>query len=193
MLTVFRKPTFPIGVKNLKQNLTQMRFFSTGPALVVAFDHGMMDGPIPGVDNVHEIPSRILPEIDGILMSTGLLNDIGPELAGKRPSPATIVRINWSTIYCFAWNYHSGHTVPIVSPKQALQAGAEMVLVSLCLQTGSQELDAKNIELFSTMCREAHDLGLTCYRRILPRQRRKHGLRTNSTKKSRSAAEYYTN
>ena len=35
-----------------KSNLFLSRFFSTGPAIIVAFDHGMFDGPIPGVDKV---------------------------------------------------------------------------------------------------------------------------------------------
>ena len=61
------------------KNLFLSRFFSTGPAIVVAFDHGMFDGPIPGVENVASIPPKILPEVDGLLMSPGMLRDIGSE------------------------------------------------------------------------------------------------------------------
>jgi DhnA family fructose-bisphosphate aldolase class Ia len=140
--------------------LALSRFFSTGPAVVVAFDHGMMDGPIDGVAHVAEIPKRILPDIDAVLLSNGMLQDIGKELCGRRNSPLAITRINWSTIYCFGWGYHSGDTVKIASPKDALRAGADMVLISLSLQTSDQKLDAKNIELFAQLCNEAHDLGM---------------------------------
>jgi len=142
------------------KNLFLSRFFSTGPAIIVAFDHGMFDGPIPGVDNVPSIPPRIYPDIDGVLLSPGMLRDIGPELCGHRHSPMPIVRINWSTIYCFDWNYHSGDTVPAFSPVEALRTGAQMVLISLSLQTGSQERDAKNVEVFRKLCGQAHELGL---------------------------------
>jgi len=141
-------------------NLFLSRFFSTGPAIVIAFDHGMFDGPIPGVDKVAQIPPRILPDVDGVLMSPGMLRDIGKTLCGHRNSPMPIVRINWSTIYCFDWNYHSGDTVSAFSPANALKTGAQMVLISLSLQTGSQQRDAKNIEIFSRLCNQAHDLGL---------------------------------
>ncbi|KKR03481.1 MAG: Fructose-bisphosphate aldolase [Candidatus Uhrbacteria bacterium GW2011_GWF2_39_13] len=142
------------------QNLFLSRFFSTGPAIVVAFDHGMFDGPIKGVDKVNELPDRILPAVDGILMSPGMLKDIGLKLCGHRNSPMPIVRINWSTIYCFDFNYHSGDTVAAFTPQEAFKAGAQCVLISLSLQTGSQERDAKNIEVFRTLCGQAHELGL---------------------------------
>ena len=141
-------------------NLILSRFFSTGPAIVIAFDHGMFDGPIPGVDRVAEIPKMILPEVDGVLMSAGVLSDIGPQLCGQRNSPLPIVRINWSSTYCFGWDYHSGDTVGVFTPAQALKRGALMVLVSLSLQTGSEQRDAANIKLFSELCNQAHDLGL---------------------------------
>ena len=144
----------------LKQNLFLSRFFSTGPAIIVAIDHGMFDGPIPGLEKLGEIPSKILPDIDAVLMSPGTLRDIGTEICGHRNSPMPITRINWSTIYCFDWNYHSGDTVKVYSPESAFESGAQMVLVSLSLQTGSQQTDAKNVEIFSRLCNEAHKLGL---------------------------------
>lgn len=145
----------------MKSNhLILSRFFSTGPAIVIAFDHGMFDGPIPGVDRVDELPPRIFPGVDGLLMSPGMLRDIGPQLCSRRNSPIPITRINWSTIYCFAWNYHSGDTVKAFTPKEALQAGAQMILISLSLQTGSQRQDAKNVEIFRELCGQAHELGL---------------------------------
>ena len=142
------------------RNLFLSRFFSTGPAIVIAFDHGMFDGPIAGVDKVAEIPAKIWPKIDAVLMSPGMLRDIGPRLCGHRDSPMPITRINWSTIYCFDWNYHSGDTVDIYTPEQALRIGAQMVLVSLSLRTGSQQRDAENIRVFSKLCGRSHELGL---------------------------------
>jgi len=142
------------------RNLFLSRFFSTGPAIIVAFDHGMFDGPIDGVADVAGIPAKILPEIDGVLMSPGMLRDIGPKLCGHRNSPMPITRINWATIYCFNWGYHSGDTVAAFTPKHALGIGAQMVLVSLSMQTGNQQLDAANVKVFSELCSQAHELGL---------------------------------
>ncbi len=142
------------------RNLFLKRFFSTGPAIVIAFDHGMFDGPIPGVDKIREIPDKILPEIDAVLMSPGALRDIGPQLCGHRNSPMPIVRINWCTVYCFNWDYHSGDIVSAFTPEYALQLGAQMVLVSLSLRTGDQQRDAQNVRIFAELCQRSHQLGL---------------------------------
>jgi DhnA family fructose-bisphosphate aldolase class Ia len=144
----------------LTKNLCLSRFFSTGPAIVVAFDHGMFDGPVQGLEKINEVPKKILSEIDGVLMSPGTLKDIGADLCGHRLSPAPIIRINWSTIYCFDWDYHSGDTVPVVTPRDAVGLGAQIVLISLSLKTGSQERDASNVKIFSQLCSQAHELGV---------------------------------
>ncbi len=151
-----------------KQNLCLSRFFSTGPAIVIAFDHGLFDGPIEGFDKVEDIPKMILPEVDGILMSPGMLSNIGPQLCGHRNSPIPIARIHWSTIFCSNWNYHSGDSVKVLSPQSVLQMGAQMVLISLSLQTGDQKRDAENIELFSELCSQAHQLGMPVIAEYFP-------------------------
>ncbi len=152
----------------LKNNLTLSKFFSNGPAIVVAFDHGMFAGPIPGIDKVHDIPSKILPDIDAVLMSPGMLTDIGPELCGRRHAPLAITRIDWSTIFCGQWNYHSGDNVKAFTPRQALKMGAQMVLICLTLNTGSPARDAKNVELFTDLCNQAHELNMPVVAEYFP-------------------------
>jgi DhnA family fructose-bisphosphate aldolase class Ia len=89
-----------------------------------------------------------------------MLRDIGGRLCGGRNSPVAIVRINWSTVYCFGWDYHSGDTVRAYKPADVLRWGAQIVLISLSLRTGSEGKDAKNIEVFCDLCRQAHELGM---------------------------------
>jgi DhnA family fructose-bisphosphate aldolase class Ia len=144
----------------VRNNLFLSRFFSSGPVIVIAFDHGMFDGPIPGLESVGGLQEKIIDDVDGLLMSPGVLRDMGWHLCGRRTSPIPITRINWSTIYCFNWNYHSGDTVPAFSPKYALELGSQMVLISLSLHTGSQQRDADNVRVFRELCGQAHDLGL---------------------------------
>jgi DhnA family fructose-bisphosphate aldolase class Ia len=75
-------------------------------------------------------------------------------------APMAIVRLNWSTTYCFHWQYKDAATVPAFSPGEALRLGADVALISLTLQTGSEATDAHNVEVFRTLCREAKDLGM---------------------------------
>jgi DhnA family fructose-bisphosphate aldolase class Ia len=71
-----------------------------------------------------------------------------------------IARLNWSTTYCFKWNYKDGVTVPAFSPAEALCLGAEIALVSLTLETGNESTDAQNVAIFRQVCREAKELGM---------------------------------
>lgn len=151
-----------------KKDLLLSRFFSTGPSIVIAFDHGLFVGPFEGFDKVEDIPKKILPEVDGVLMSPGMLSNIGLQICGHRNSPIPIVRINWSTIFCSNWNYNSGDSVKVLSPQEALLMGAQMVLISLSLQTGDQKRDAENIDLLGELCSQAHQLGMPVIAEYFP-------------------------
>ena len=71
-----------------------------------------------------------------------------------------IARLNWSTVYCYQWKYRDSATVPAFHPAEALRLGADVALVSLTLETGSEANDAHNVEVFRTLCDEAKQLGM---------------------------------
>jgi len=75
-------------------------------------------------------------------------------------APMAVVRLNWSTTYCFSWHYKQGATVAAFRPAEALRLGADAALVSLTLQTGSEATDAQNVAVFRELCAEAKQLGL---------------------------------
>lgn len=128
-------------------------------AVVIAIDHGYMDGPIPGMINLNETVKKINPCVDGILLSPGMLKQLGHAFDYKG-APIPIVRLNWSTVFCFAWGYHQSQTVKAFSVADAAELGAEIVLISLTLQTGSEAQDAKNVALFAELSNEARKLGI---------------------------------
>ena len=128
-------------------------------AVIIAADHGEFDGPIPGMIDLPETVSKIDPAVDGVLLSPGMLPHCRSTFNYKG-APMAVVRLNWSTVYCFQWGYRDAVTVPAFRPKEALRAGADAVLVSLTLETGSEAVDAKNVEVFRDLCSEAKDYGL---------------------------------
>ena len=136
------------------------RLFENGKAVIVAVDHGLFDGPIEGLVKPDEIATKIGPEIDGVLMSPGMLRHFGAHVFGKRGGPAAIVRINWSTTYCFSWKYHLAETVGAFTPEDAVELGADVVLISLSLVAGSEERDARNVKVFADLAQRAHRLGV---------------------------------
>ena len=71
-----------------------------------------------------------------------------------------IVRLNWSSVYCFHWNYNHAFTVLAQTVEEAVSNGAEIVLASLTLQTGSEETDTRNVEIYSLLVNAADKLGI---------------------------------
>lgn len=128
-------------------------------AVIVAIDHGYMDGPIPGMENLKKTAELIDSCIDGILLSPGMLKNLGHAFDYKG-APIPIVRLNWSTVFCFEWNYKKAYAKQAFSVKDAVALGAEIVLVSLTLKTGDERTDAENVELFGKLCNEAREYGI---------------------------------
>lgn len=142
------------------KNLRVEKLFSKGEnAVIVAIDHGMFDGPIPGMINMKEMIDKIDPCIDGVLLSPGMLKQIRP-VFNYKGAPMPIVRLNWSSVYCFHWNYNTAYTVLAQTVEEAVANGTEIVLASLTLQTGSEENDSKNVELYSRLVNAADKLGI---------------------------------
>ena len=135
------------------------RLLSTGRAVIVACDHGEFDGPIPGMVNLGETITRINRGVDGVLLSPGMIRHTGDYFAQKG-APMVIGRLNWDSVYCFHWNYNDAPAVAAFAPEEALALGVEVGLVSLTLKTGSEERDARNVEVFRTLTARCHQLGL---------------------------------
>ncbi|MEA2062216.1 MAG: hypothetical protein U9P14_00835 [Gemmatimonadota bacterium] len=128
-------------------------------AVIIAADHGEFDGPIPGMLDLPETVSKIDPVVDGILLSPAMIPHC-IEAFNYKGAPMAVARLNWSTVYCYQWEYRDSVTVPAFRPKEALRLGADVVLVSLTLETGSEANDAHNVEVFRELCAEAKEYGL---------------------------------
>lgn len=135
------------------------RLFAGGSSVIIAIDHGYMDGPIEGMENLKETVKGIYKGVDGVLLSPGMLKNIGHIFTDKG-APVPIVRLNWSTVFCFEWGYKKAYTGKAFSVKDAISLGAEVVLVSLTLKTGDEKTDVENVELFAGLCNEAREYGI---------------------------------
>ena len=128
-------------------------------AVIVAMDHCEFDGPIPGMIDLATTASKIDACVDGILLSPGMLPHCGHAFNYKG-APMAVTRLNWSSVYCYQWGYKDSVTVPAFSPAEALRLGADVALISLTLETGSEANDANNVEVFRRLCNEAKQLGM---------------------------------
>ncbi len=143
---------------NGKDLRLQKLFNQNGNAVIVAIDHGMFDGPIPGMINMEELIQKIDPCVDGVLLSPGMLKHLKP-IFNYRGAPMPIVRLNWSSVYCFHWNYNEAYTVLAQTVEEAAANGAEVVLASLTLQT-TEKNDVENVKVYSRLVNSADKLGI---------------------------------
>lgn len=141
-------------------NLRFQRLFNRNErAVIVAMDHCLFEGPIAGMANLAETARHVAPCVDGILLSPGMLPHC-EHAFNYKGAPLAVVRLNWSSTYCTTWNYHEGATVSAFSPAEALRLGADVALVSLTLESGSEANDAHNVSVFRELCAASKSLGM---------------------------------
>ena len=143
------------------------RLFPEGQkTVIVAMDHGQTFGPAAGLIDFTSAAER-LQEADAVLMAAQMIRFSGDLFYGQG-RPAAIVRLNWNSIHCEPWHYQQAHIVKSLSVRSAVAAGAEIVLASLVLQTGSEEHDARNVQGFAQLAEESYELGIPLIGEVFP-------------------------
>jgi DhnA family fructose-bisphosphate aldolase class Ia len=143
------------------------RLFSEGKnAVVVAIDHGLYMGPLPGMLDLTSAVTR-LGGADAILLTAGMA-EACREVFAARGAPAMLLRLNWATNYVSVWNYKHSHSVVMTSVTDAVSLGADLVLASLTLQNPDESEDAGNVEVFSQYVAEKRALGIPLIGEVFP-------------------------
>lgn len=133
-------------------------FSGSKRAVIAAVDHGEFFGPTAGIIDLPEA-IQTLNEADGILLSPGMLAHCGHAF-DHRNAPQAIVRLNWSTVYCYQWGYDQARTARVVSPSEALALGADIALASLTLSGTDQVMDRDNLAIFAEIVSEKRTAGI---------------------------------
>jgi DhnA family fructose-bisphosphate aldolase class Ia len=131
-------------------------------ALVVAFDHALVLGPIPGTeDPLGKIHQFAQAKIDALLLNLGLIRHFASStIAG--PMPAVIARLDWTTVWSAIGKDGSGelHSSLLAHPEEALRLGADAVLTYLVVGTGDAEFEMKEITRNAEVARECERVGI---------------------------------
>ncbi len=131
-------------------------------ALVVAFDHALVLGPIPGTENpCRQISRFVAGGANAVLLNLGLISrciDCFPQGA----TPGLIARIDWTTVWNTPGPGESGalRACLIARPEEALRHGADAVLTYLVVGTGDADFESREIARNAEMARECERLGI---------------------------------
>lgn len=130
--------------------------------LVVAFDHPLVLGPIPGTeDAAGQIRRFVNAGCDGILLSPGMLRHCADALLAPA-MPGIIARIDWSTIWGApeTMAQKQARSRLLARPEEALRLGADAVITYLVVGTGDPEFEAGEIARTAEVARECETLGM---------------------------------
>jgi DhnA family fructose-bisphosphate aldolase class Ia len=141
------------------------RLFSGGKAVIVAADHGSYMGPFEGID---ELPKQAyaFKKADGLLIMPGIAKQLSKFFAQK-DAPLNIVRVNYATHYIKVYEYKKGYNERLISVKQAVALGADIVVASL-LFSGNDEANVRNINQFGEYVEEADSFGIPLIGEYIP-------------------------
>ncbi len=141
-------------------------FSGSENAVIVAIDHGLYFGPLPGLIDLPKV-IRKLANADGILLSAGMIRHCA-DFFSQRGAPAMITRLNWATNYMAQWDYDHSYSVPLLSVDDALHLGADLVVASLTMQAPDQAEDARNVELVARYVQEKEQAGVPLICEVYP-------------------------
>jgi DhnA family fructose-bisphosphate aldolase class Ia len=130
--------------------------------LVVAFDHALVLGPIPGTQNpLGQIRRFAEANVDAVLLNLGFIRQVAASsLSGRLP--ALIARIDWTSMWSAIANNGSGElrSSLLARPEDALRHGADAVLTYMVVGTGDAEFESKEISRTAEVARECERMGI---------------------------------
>ena len=131
-------------------------------ALVVAFDHALVLGPIPGTeDPLGQIRRFAGAKVDAVLLNLGLIRQFADSTL-ESPLPALIARIDWTTVWSAISNNGSGElrSSLLARPEDALRHGADAVLTYMVVGTGDADFESKEVARTAEAARECERVGI---------------------------------
>lgn len=143
----------------------------TSRAAVVAFDHGVHLGVIPGIQR----PGPMLEGLteagaDAFLVGLGTARRFASVFAG-RGAPAMIARVDWTNRWrdSAALGSEEGRGTLIASVESAARLGADAVLVYMFLGYGDPEVEARQINDVTRVAEDCEKMGIGCIIEPMPR------------------------
>ena len=135
-------------------------FNSNNNAFVVAFDHGILMGPIEGIKDIESSVSKVAKgRPDAIQVTPPIAKVVSENFLG-RGSPSLIARIDSSNLWRSSPEPKSGYYTELFSVKDAVRLDAQAVVTYLLVGFENDHDEAYNLKALSKIAHEAHDYGM---------------------------------
>jgi fructose-bisphosphate aldolase, class I len=132
----------------------------SGNGIVVAVDHGLFIGPLPGIENTSKAIDGLLPgNPDAIQMTPGTTRANLHKFYGKN-KPGVIVRLDATNIWRKKPAPKEGYYTSVASVKDAMQLGADAVVTFLFAGYDTDAQEADNLQTLAKIGSEAKEFGM---------------------------------
>jgi len=132
----------------------------TGKGIVVAIDHGLFIGPLPGVENAAKTIDSLLPgHPDAIQMTPGTTRACIGKFYGKG-KPGIVVRLDATNIWRKKPAPKEGYYAQVASVQDAVQLGGDAVVTFLFAGYDTDAQEAQNLEALSVIAADAREFGI---------------------------------
>ncbi len=134
---------------------------SSGRAIVVAYSHGLLMGPVEGMVTLEEMrqTARALRGAEGLMVSPGMVSHLEEVFIGP-DAPALVVHLDWQNFSRGILPYPEGVSVALASIEQVLAAGASAVMTYMFVGHADPHDEQAEIARNAAISRECERLGL---------------------------------
>ena len=130
--------------------------------LVIAFDHALVLGPIPGtLDPANQIRRFVEAKADAVLLNLGAIRYFAQSLSFGHV-PGLIARLDWTTAFNDSATValNGFQTCLVAHPEEALRVGADAVITFLFVGSDDADFERKEIQRVSGLARECERSGI---------------------------------
>ncbi|MEJ2777841.1 class I fructose-bisphosphate aldolase [Stygiolobus sp. RP850M] len=137
------------------------KLFEKNRAFVVALDHGLVMGPLKGLERIAETVRKISYKGPDALQMTPAMVRILKENFFSRSSPMLIARLDTANVWRQKYRkYESGYYSAVYTIRDAIEAGADAVVTYLVVGYGEDQVEGVNVDYLAALRRESNDYGL---------------------------------
>jgi DhnA family fructose-bisphosphate aldolase class Ia len=130
--------------------------------LVVAFDHALVLGPIPGtLDPAGQIRRFVEAQADAVLLNLGNFRYFADAISPGQ-APGLIARLDWTTAFNDSAKTlpHGFQTCLVAHPEDALRAGSDAVITFLVVGSGDSEFERSEVKRVGSLARTCERVGV---------------------------------
>jgi fructose-bisphosphate aldolase, class I len=133
----------------------------SGRALIVAYSHGVLMGPRPGMRSLQEMQSMTaaLQNADGLMITPGMLPALEGAFIG-RGHPSLVLHLDYQNFSRAILPYAQGASAPLAEIEEVVAAGADAVMTYLYLGYDDPQHEKMEIERNARTARLCEKWGL---------------------------------